>query len=54
MLLFASLDKFSTNKILKKKNCIALGKSRGSIVVRHRGGSKIKKKFRIVDFYKSL
>lgn len=54
MLLFAHLNTFSTDKVLKKKNNMALGKSYGSIVVRHRGGSKIKKKFRIIDFYKSL
>lgn len=52
--MFTQFDKFSTNNILKKKNCKALGKSFGSIVVRHRGGSKIKKKFRIIDYYKSL
>jgi hypothetical protein len=54
MLAFAQLDKFNTNSILKKKYCKALGKSFGSIVVRRRGGSKIKKKFRIVDYYRSL
>lgn len=54
MLIPSQLNKFNTNKILKKKYCKALGKSFGSIVVRHRGGSRIKKKFRIVDYYRSL
>lgn len=54
MKLFTNLSKFSTDRVLKKKYCKPLGKSFGSIVVRHRGGSNIKKKFRIVDYYKSL
>lgn len=53
-MLFTKLNKFCTNKILKKKISRSLGKSCGSIVVRHRGGSGIKKKFRIVDLYRSL
>ena len=54
MKLFTGLNRFSTDRVLKKKHCKSLGKSFGSIVVRHRGGSGIKKKFRIVDYYKSL
>lgn len=54
MKLFTRLNKFSTDRVLKKKHFKSLGKSFGSIVVRHRGGSNIKKKFRIVDYYKSL
>lgn len=53
-MLFFHLNKFNTNKVLKKKNCKPLGKSYGSIVVRRRGGSGVKKKFRVVDFYRSL
>lgn len=49
-----NLNKFTTNKVLKKKARNSLGKSFGRIVVRHRGGSGVKKKFRIVDYYKAL
>lgn len=53
-MLFTRLSKFCTNRILKKKSSKALGKSKGTIVIRHRGGSKVKRKFRIIDLYRSF